>query len=293
MEFSGSTDDHVGPERRHLRFLVGSHQRVVLEESLVPDHDVVIITLDAHLPQRGIARKEGRIAAPRDESFDRVAHAARPVLVMADGEVQAGAVQHLGVCLEVGIAAHADLEALAFGPLDERHLPIRPTGRSGIARQMVDLDVADVRRVLRIGRARPRHATALARRLVEIAGRHRALHGDLRATGVEVRPSEVVVGMPRVCRQCEHDARVGWRPHDEEGTVAPHLGANVDLHDDFVVARPPGRIDVQRESGRPIAPFRRGVLRRLMLVSPHRGGTKHHVAPGAHPRHLNAHRAAG
>ena len=62
----GPTDDDVGPERRHLGLAVGFHQRVVLEEALVPDHHVVIVTLDAHLPQRRVAREErGIAAAPR------------------------------------------------------------------------------------------------------------------------------------------------------------------------------------------------------------------------------------
>src|SRR5207237_3560472 len=78
----GTTDDHVGPERRHLRLAVGFHQRVVLEEALVPDHHVVIVTLDAYLPQRRVAREERGIAATRDECFDRVAHPATPVLVV-------------------------------------------------------------------------------------------------------------------------------------------------------------------------------------------------------------------
>ena len=51
----GTPHDDVGPERRHLHLAVGSHQWVVLEETLVPDHHVVVIALDAHLPQRRIA----------------------------------------------------------------------------------------------------------------------------------------------------------------------------------------------------------------------------------------------
>ena len=167
----------------------------------------MIVTLDAHLPQRGIAREERRIAAACDECFDRVAHAARPVLVVADREIQARAVQHFGVFFEIAIHAHADLEPFAFGPLDERQLPVGPTGRTGIARQMVDLDVADVRGVLRIGRAGPRHPAALARRLEKVARRHRPLHGDVGAARVQVRSAEVVVGVPRIGRQRDHDAR--------------------------------------------------------------------------------------
>src|ERR1700681_4206784 len=77
-------NDHRGPEPRFLRFAVGSHERVILEEALVPDHYVVIVALDSHLPQRRIAREERSIPAPRDACFDCVSHSARPVLVVAD-----------------------------------------------------------------------------------------------------------------------------------------------------------------------------------------------------------------
>ena len=250
----------------------------------------MIVTLDPHLPQRRISRKKSGIAAPRDERFDRVTHSARPVLVVADGEIEARAVQHFRVFFEVGIRTHPDLETLAFGPLDKRQLPIRPTGRSGVARQMVDLDVADVCSVLRIGRARPRHATTLARGLIQVARRHRTLHGNVRATGVQVRSTKIVVGMPCIRRQRENDARVGRRTYDEERTIAPHLSLDVDLHDDLVVARPPGRVDVQHESDGPVAPLRGSIPRRLVLVCSHCVRPKHHVASRADPCHLNAHR---
>ena len=164
---------------------------------------------------------------------------------MADRQIQARTVEHLGVILEIGVRAHADLESFAFGPLDERQLPVRPPCRTGVAGQVVELDVPDVRGVLRIGRTRARHATPLARRLVQVAGRHRPLHGDVGAARVQVRSAEVVVGVPRVVRQREHDARARRRTHDEERVVAPYLLADVDLHDDLVVARPPRRVYVQ------------------------------------------------
>jgi hypothetical protein len=99
----GSTDDHVGPERRDLRLPVGLHHGVVLEEALVADHRVVVVPLDADLPQRRVAGEERRVAAACDERLDRVAHALRPVLVVPDRQVQAGPVEHLGVLLEVGV----------------------------------------------------------------------------------------------------------------------------------------------------------------------------------------------
>ncbi len=249
----------------------------------------MIVTLDSHLPQRGIAREERGIAAARDESFDRVTHAARPILVVADGQVQTRAIQHLGMLFEISVRADADLEPLAFGPFDERQLPVGPTRRPGIARQMVDLDVADVCGVLRIGRARPRHPSALARRFVEVARRHRPLHGDVGATGVEVRPAKVVVGVPGVGRQRHHDACTGRWTHNEEREVTAHLLADVDLHHDLVVARPPRLVDVQRESNGPSAPGRGGAFRRLMLFGCDRVRPEDDVPVRADPCHLYAH----
>ena len=100
----------------------------------------------------------------------------------------------VGMGLEVGVRAHTDLEPLALGPLDERELPVGPTRRPRVPGEMVELDVADVRGVLRVGRARARDAPPLPRRLVEIAGRHRPLHRDVRAPGVEVRRREALLG---------------------------------------------------------------------------------------------------
>src|SRR5206468_10926567 len=65
---------------------------------------------------------------------------------------------------------------------------------------------------------------------------------------------------------------------------------NVDLHDDLVVARPPRRVDVQRERDRPAATLRGSVLRRLVLVGRDRVRAEHDLPTRADPRHLDAHR---
>ena len=75
-EVLGPADDDIGPERRHLRLEIRPHQRIVLVEGLVTDHDVVVVPLQAHLPQRRVAREERRIPAAADERLHRVAHAA-------------------------------------------------------------------------------------------------------------------------------------------------------------------------------------------------------------------------
>ena len=105
-------------------------------------HRDVFPEKNAALPPRG------------DERLDRVPHALGPVLVMPDREVQAGAVEHLGVLLQIGVGADADFETLALGPLNEGQLPVGPPRRPRVARQVVELDVPDVGRVLRVGRAR-------------------------------------------------------------------------------------------------------------------------------------------
>ncbi len=157
---------------------------------------------------------------------------------------------------------------------------------------MVELDVADVRGVLRIGRARARHAPALARRFVEIARRHRPLHGNVGAAGVQVRPAEVVVRVPRIGGQRNHDAFAGRGAHDKERVVAAHLLSDVDLHDDLVVAGAPRAVDGERERGGPAAALRRCVLRCLVLVDRDAGRRRaeQHLASRADPRHLDAHR---
>jgi hypothetical protein len=75
-EVLGPADDDIGPERGHLRLDIRPQQRIVLEEGLVADHDVVVVPLQTHLPQRRIAREERRIPAAGDERLHRVAHAA-------------------------------------------------------------------------------------------------------------------------------------------------------------------------------------------------------------------------
>ena len=152
-------------------------------------------------------------------------------------------------------------------------------GRPGVAREVVDLDVADVGGVLRVGRARARDAPALAGRLVQVPRRHRPLQGDVGPPGVQVRSAEVVVGVPGVRRQREDDARARRRADDEERVVPPDLLAHVDLHDDLVVARAPRRVDVQRQGRGPPAPLGGRVARRLVLAGGDRVGAEDHVAP--------------
>jgi hypothetical protein len=155
---------------------------------------------------------------------------------------------------------------------------------------VVELEVADVGGVLRIGRARPRHATALARRLVQVARRHRTLHGDVGAARVEVRSPEVVVGVPGVRRQRDHDARARRRAHDEERVVSSQLLADVDLHDDLVVTRLPRRVDVQRERNGPTASLGGSVVWRLVRVCRDGVVAEHDLPSATHPCHLDAHR---
>src|SRR5580704_5179051 len=93
----GTPDQDVGPKGRELGFTVSFRDRVVFEESLVPDHNVMIVPLEADLPKRRVPRKEGCIAAASDECLNRVPHPARPVLVMTDGQIQARVLEHLGV----------------------------------------------------------------------------------------------------------------------------------------------------------------------------------------------------
>ena len=148
-----------------------------------------------------------------------------------------------------------------------------------------------MRGILWIGRARPRHTAPFARRLVEVARRHGSLHSNVGATGVQIRSAEIVVGVPGIRRQRDHDAGARRRTLDEECVAAPHLLANVDLHDDLVVARPPCRVDVYRYGDGPTAPLRGSVPRRLMLGGRDGVRTEHDLPPHADPRHLDPYRS--
>ena len=240
-----------------------------------------------------LPEKNAALPPPCDEGLDGVAHALGPVLVVPDREVQARAVQHLGVLLQIGIRAHADLEALALGPLEEGQLPVGPTGRAGVAREMVDLDVADVRGVLRVGLARSRSRddpcpAACTGSPPPSAAAWRPGSRRCRGSVRRSRCRRATCWSPARAR-C---ARPGRGTHDEEGVVAPDLLADVDLHDDLVVAGAPGRIDVQGQRHGPPAPLRGGVLRRLVLVGRDGVGAEHDLAPSADPCHLDPHRPA-
>ena len=78
--------------------------------------------------------------------------------------------------------------------------------------------------------------------------------------------------------------------HDEERVVASHLLADVDLHDDLVVAGPPRRVDVERERDGPAATLRRRVLGRLVLVGRDGVSGEHDLPLPADPCDLDPHR---
>src|SRR4029453_16154425 len=103
--------------------------------------------------------------------------------------------------------------------------------------------------------------------------------------GVEVRTAEVVVGVPSVGGEREHDASAGSRAHDEERHVASHLLPDVDLHRDLVVARAPRGVDVERERGGPTAALRRRVVGCRVLVCRDGVGAENHLTspPGPAP----------
>src|ERR1700722_11368532 len=104
---------------------------------------------------------------------------------------------------------------------------------------MIDLDVAHMRGILRIRRARPSNAASLARWLVEGARRHRPAHGHVSAAGVQIWSAKIVVRMPCIGRQRSHDASgSGWAA-DEEHIVSPQFHAYNHLYQAFVVPRPP------------------------------------------------------
>jgi hypothetical protein len=168
------------------------------------------------------------------------------------------------VILEIGVGHHVDGVSVAFRPLEERQLPVRPSGRACVRRQVIELQVADVGRHLRVGRRGGRDPATVTRRLVQVARRHRTLQRHASAAGVEVPAAEVVVGMPRVRRQRKEHRRgrcADRGAHDEEGMAASLFAVDVDLEDDFVVARAPCDVDVDEKRGRPRATVAGGIRR--------------------------------
>jgi hypothetical protein len=75
----GSVDEVVGPHAGQLADAVGSEHGVMFEQPLVADHGCRrpfgCAVLQPDLPERGVARQEGSVAAPLDETLDGVAHA--------------------------------------------------------------------------------------------------------------------------------------------------------------------------------------------------------------------------
>ena len=163
--------------------------------------------------------------------------------------------------LQVGVGDDVQVVALPLGPRDERELPVGPARRAGPRREVVHGEVADVGRHLAIGRMHHGDPAPGTRRLGQVTGAHRALQADRGAAVVEVAPTEVVVGVPRVRRQRQQDpggGGTGRRPHHEEGVAASGSAADVDLEGHLVVARRPRRIDLDGARRRPPAPLGRG-----------------------------------
>jgi hypothetical protein len=145
--------------------------------------------------------------------------------------------------------------------------------------------------VLRVGGTGSRDPAALPWGFEEVSGRHRPLHGHVGAARVQVRPTEVVVGVPRVGGQRQHDPGGRRWPEDEEGVVASDLLSHVDLHHHLVVTRPPRPVDVQCEGHRPATALGGGLLRRLVLVGRHGGRAEDDFPASTQPGYLDVHRA--
>ena len=299
----GTVEQMVGPDRGQLRLPVGPEHRVLLEEALVADHRrrraVTAWTgriLQPHLPEGGVAGEEHGVPAPGGERLDRVAHRRRPVLVVADRQVQrvrrVGSEQ-VGVLLEVGVGDDVDLVALPLGPLDERPAPVGPAGRPAVRRQVVHPQVTDVAGGLRIRRVDRRDPLAGAGGLVQVARCHRAQHRRLRRAGVEVATPEVVVGMPGVGVDRPQDLRNGRRerrPDDEERPARAPSALDVDGEQHFVVAGAPARLDGDLGGERPAASLLRRIGGRRMVAGGDTVLDEDDLPGRSGPRHLHRHR---
>ena len=167
--------------------------------------------------------------AAGDERLDGVAHAPRPVLVVADAEQQPAPVEHVGVLLEVGVGGVPELDALGLGPAHEPSLLPGPAGHAVPRREVLGARRAPVAPL-----DEPRRGVVLGQH----PRRQRPGERLLDRAGVEVQPALVVVGVPGVGGQLQHDpARTAHdEPRRRRGVVEVH-----DVH-----ARRPVRTDGDR-----------------------------------------------
>ena len=191
--------------------------------------------VEPHLPERRVPRQDRRVAAARDERIERVAHAPRPVLVVADAEHETRAFEDLRVLLEVLRDRDVDAVAVGLGPAGEGPLVGEPSGPAAPVREAERARPAAEPHRLPVGFGLHHPADRLG--LDEEPLRERAFERHARAAGVQRRTAPVVVRVPGRGRQHEQDRRgIGRVGSNDEERVGAFVAGG---HGDGVVPRPP------------------------------------------------------
>ena len=280
------------PEAAHAALVRRADDGIVLGRAVLPATHRAAVALEPHLPEGRVAREERRVAAAADEALDGVAHLPRPVLVVADAQVEPIGVERVGPRVEVDAREIVEPMAGALGPCDEAALPVEPAGCAAPRIDAVRDEVVEP--PAHVGVARIRHVReTIVRRLrpIEEPFWQRPIERDDRRRHVEVRPAPVVVRAPRRRREREHHLRVAARmrgAYDEVRLARRNRGIDAErAEDDLVVTRPPGAIDGDREGRRPAAAVRRDVVGHGMVVDRDTLAPEHDLAPRAHARDLD------
>ncbi len=268
----GPADPPIRPRPREEPFIGCPQHRVFVAAVLEARHRVGVV-VEPDLPVARVAAEDRRVAAGARVRVERLAHAPRPVLVVADADERSIPVEHAGLGLQVRADRDIDPVAVALGPMQERAFPVPPSGAAAPHRQAEWLGPLEVPQCLGVGVRL--HLAAVRLRLREEPRRHRAPHRDLCGTGVQGRTAPVVVGVVGARREHEQDRRslAAPRPYDEErlrALVARGQGHRV------VPAGPVGDGDLQRDG--PAAAVRTRVRRRDVV---HVGGARSRARPRA------------
>jgi hypothetical protein len=236
-----------------------------------------VVVVEPDLPEARVAAEDGGVASTGHEAIERVAHAPRPVLVVADRQVQLVAVEHLGVLLEVLGDRHVDAVPVRLGPADERPLPVPPPGAAAPDRDAPRLGPLEEPEALAVGLGL--HLATGRLGLGQEPPGERTVERDAGAAGVERRAAPIVVGLPCRGRQHEEDRRavVVAGPHHDEGVGL--LGAARQVHG--VIAGAPLAAHGDLERGGPPTAVGRGVLGGGVVAGPDALGPPEDLAAGA------------
>ena len=224
MRVSRPLDPAIRPRAGQEPDVGCAEHRVLVAAVLEARHRVGLV-VEPDLPVARVAAEDRRVAAGARVRVERLAHAPRPVLVVADADERSIPVEQPGHGLQIRADRDIDPVAVALGPMQERALPVPPSGATAPHRQTEWFGPFEEPQRLGVGVRL--HLAPVRLRLGEEPRRHRAPHRDLCGARVQGRTAPVVVGVVGARREHEQDRRslAAARPHDEERLRALVAGA--------------------------------------------------------------------